>query len=41
MKKFLLFTVMCLLGLFGTLKAQETKFSTDFEDGTLTGWRGL
>lgn len=39
MKKILLFTVMCVLGLFGTLKAQETTFSTDFEDGALTGWR--
>ena len=39
MKKFLLLTVMCVLGLFGTLRAQETSFSYDFEDGTLTGWR--
>lgn len=38
MKRILLFTMMCLFGLF-SLNAQETSFSYDFEDGTLTGWR--
>ena len=39
MKKLLLLTVVCVLGLFGTLRAQENSFSFDFNDGTLTGWR--
>ena len=41
MKKYLLLTVMCVLGLFGTLRAQETSFSYDFNDGTLTGWNTI
>ena len=28
---------MCILGLF-TVRAQETSFFYDFEDGTLEGW---
>ena len=38
MKKVLLLTVMCVLGLF-TVRAQETSFSYNFDDGALTGWR--
>lgn len=37
MKRILLFTMMCLFGLF-SLDAQETSFFYDFEDGTLNGW---
>ena len=37
MKRILLFTMMCLFGLF-SLNAQETSFFYDFEDGTLNGW---
>lgn len=39
MRKILLLTVMCALGLFGSLKAQKTTFSYDFNDGSLAGWR--
>ena len=38
MKKVLLLAMMCVLGLF-TVKAQETSFSYNFDDGALTGWR--
>ena len=41
MKKYLLLTVLCVLGLFGTLKAQQTTFSYDFESGTLDGWYNI
>lgn len=37
MKKVLLLTAMCLIGLF-TVKAQETSFSYNFDDGSMTGW---
>ena len=38
MKKVLLLTVMCVLGLFG-VRAQETSFFYDFNEGSLDGWR--
>ena len=38
MKKVLLLTVMCVLGLFG-VRAQETSFFYDFNEGSLEGWR--
>ena len=37
MKRLLLLTVMCVLGLFGTLKAQQDSFLYDFENGTMDG----
>jgi hypothetical protein len=40
MKKNLLLIIMCILGLF-TVRAQETSFFYDFEDGTLAGLRAF
>lgn len=39
MRKFLLLTLICALGFFGNLNAQETSFSYNFDNGSMEGWR--